>query len=114
MTVFAEGITPGTWESEPIAESDRGVSAKARLWQHSLLLLAKRGSARAAAWKQGKAALPPGRYLVRVHVDVTGQLAADWKRPMGDKELVGEVVVDSKWPAGYNRMTEIDAMRVRR
>ena len=114
VTVFAEGITPGTWESEPIAESDRGVSAKARLWQHSLLLLAKRGSARAVAWKQGKAALPPGRYLVRVHVDVTGQLAADWKRPMGDKELVGEVVVDSKWPVGYNRMTEIDAMRVRR
>ena len=103
-----------TWESEPIANSDRKVFGKGKLWQHSLTLYAPAGSARAEAWsKQTKASLPAGKYLIRIHVDLQGRLERDWKAPLGKSELVGELEVDSRWPEGYASMTAVDASRLK-
>lgn len=114
VTVFPRNATDSAWDAEPIAVSDRLVSGKMKLWQHELLLLARRDSPRAKLWVGKEATLPPGRYLLRVHVDRANRLATSWQAAMGESELVGETVIDSKWPAGYGAMTTIDAATIRR
>jgi hypothetical protein len=113
VEVYAWDARQKTWEGEPIAVSDRGVWGKGRLWQHNVVLLAAKGSARAAAWKKEKPALPPGRYLVKVYVDGKDRLAKDWKAELGAEDFVGKAEFESRWPEGYGQMTVLDAARVR-
>jgi hypothetical protein len=102
------------WEPEPIAVSDRQVSDKGQLWQNSLTLLAAEGSARAGQWERGKPSLPPGRYLLKVFVDVEGRLRRDWQDDLGEEEFVGQIAIETNWPVGYGAMTVIDAGRLQR
>ena len=52
--------------------------------------------------------LPPGRYLVKVHVDQDGRMARDWRALLGDDDFVGQVIIQSAWPEGYAKMTTAD------
>jgi hypothetical protein len=114
VTLFAYDAQKKGWESEPIANSDRKVFGKGKLWQHNLSMLAAPGSPRADAWrKQPKASLPAGKYLIRVHVDGQGRLERDWKATLGKADLVAEFEVDSRWPEGYGSMTVVDASRAK-
>ncbi len=114
VTLYAWDAQKKAWETDPIANSDRKVFGKGRLWQHNLTLLATSGSPRAEAWsRQPKASLPGGKYLVRIHVDFQGRLERDWKAALGKAELAGELEVDSRWPEGYGSMTALDAARLK-
>src|SRR5262249_2503928 len=44
VSLFAWDAERNRWEDRPIAESDRGVWGKGKLWQHNLTLLAVKGS----------------------------------------------------------------------
>ncbi|WLD11799.1 hypothetical protein [Planctellipticum variicoloris] len=100
----ADPSQPDRWSADRWASSDRQVYGKGRLWQHSLSLTAPRNAARVADWKT-RPALPPGEYLVRIRVDQTGKYPNPAAKPLDDSDLVGEVVVDSRWPTGYGAMT---------
>jgi hypothetical protein len=102
------------WEPEPIAVSDRQVLDEFQLWQNSLTLLAAEGSGRAGRWERGKPSLPPGRYLLKVFVDVERRLRRDWQDDLGEKEFVGQTAIETNWPAGYGAMTVIDVDRLQR
>jgi hypothetical protein len=91
------------WSKHRVATSDRPVFGKGQLWQHSLELVAPRGSAWAKEIKQEK--LPPGKYLVKVFVDQTGKLSKDEAAALNDSDLVAEIELNSNWPAGYGQMT---------
>lgn len=97
--------TDSGWSAERVATSDRPVFGPKNLWQHSLSLTAQRGT----LWAKEIAAqkLPPGRYLARIYVDRTGKLAKDYTATLGQEDLVGEVEFDSRWPAGYGKLTKI-------
>ena len=114
VTLFAWNRDSNAWESKPIAISDRGVSGKAKVWQHSLGLLADKDSERARLWSGAGAGLPAGKYLLKVHVDVAGRLKSDWNATLGEAEMVGEATVESGWPKGYGKMTIVEAGRLRR
>ena len=114
VDVYAWDADRNTWETEPIATSDRGVWGKGKLWQHSLVLLAAKGSERARSWSKGRPALPPGRYLLKVYVDTNERLKADWNSTLDERDFVGETVIESKWPSGYGRMTTVEAARIRK
>ena len=114
VTLFAWDETKNAWESEPIAMSDRAVSGKGKLWQHSLALLAPKDSDRALQWGATPASLPAGRYLLKVHVDVQERLKSDWNATLGDTEFVGEAIIETKWPKGYGKMTAVEASQLRR
>jgi hypothetical protein len=114
VTLYAWDEQKKAWETEPIASSDRGVWGGGKLWQHNLTLTAAKDTRRAAAWKQGKPALPAGRYLVKVYVDFKGRLAADWKAVLGEEDYVGQAEVTSRWPEGYGQMTVLNAGRVKK
>ena len=114
VTLFAWDTNRNSWETEPIAISDRGVSGKGKLWQHSLALLAQKDSERAKQWTDSKPSLPAGRYLLKVHVDVKERLKSDWNATLADTEFVGEAVIETKWSRGYSKMTVIEATRLRR
>jgi hypothetical protein len=114
VTVYAWDGRNKAWESEPIAISDRAVSGPGKLWQHNLILLAAPGSARARSWESGRASLPPGRYLFKVHVDTKGRLRSDWKSELGEGDYVGQVEIETRWPAGYGNMTVLASARLRR
>jgi hypothetical protein len=112
--VYAWDEAKNAWERDPIASSDRGVWGGGKLWQHNLALLAAPNSERARRWREGRPALPPGRYLVKVYVDVEGRLAKDWQATLGEADYVGQAEVTSRWPTGYGTMTVVDARQVRR
>ena len=114
INIYAWDAEKSEWRSEPIATSDRIVWGKGRLWQHNLALLAKPGTEQAKAWKTGQPRLPRGKYLVKVYVDGRGRLAEDWKAVLGSDDYVGRIQVESSWPEGYGKMTEVDASKVRK
>lgn len=93
------------WSEHRVASSDRPVFGKGRLWQHSLSLTAPRGSRWADEMSSKR--LPGGRYLARIYIDQTGKLKKDFRSELGKNEFVGEVEVESVWPAGYGRMTTV-------
>ena len=109
VKVFAWNAITNTWETDPIATSDRRGWAKYKLWQHSLTVMAPKGSERAKAWKTGTPSLPKGRYLVKVYVDGSGKLAKDWTAELSETDFVGSAEVQSAWPSGYGKMTPVDA-----
>ena len=108
VDVYAWDVGKGGWETSPIATSDRGVFGNGKLWQHNLTLLAEKGSDRAANWKNNGPSLPPGKYLVKVYVDQRNRLAFDWNACLGEDDFVGQAEVESAWPEGYGRMTNLD------
>lgn len=91
------------WSDHRVATSDRLVFGGGKLWQHSLSLIAPRGSAWAS--QIGGKKLPPGKYLAKLYVDQTHALADDFTRELGDDDLIGVCEVSSAWPAGYGSMT---------
>ena len=105
MQVDLHRWTGSGWTEHRVATSDRPVFGPKNLWQHSLGLTAPRGSEWAEEMRAGK--LPPGRYLVKLHVDRTGRLQRDFAAELGSEDFVGQVEVGSRWPAGYGRMTVV-------
>ena len=114
VNVHAWNAEQKTWEAEPIATSDRGVSGKFKLWQHNLMLMAAKDSERAKQWRGAKPSLPPGRYLVKAYVDANERLKREWESALGASDYVGEAIVETKWPSGYGRMTSIQASQLNR
>ena len=92
------------WSKARWATSDRQVFGKGKLWQHSLSITAPRDSARAKELI-AKPTLPPGKYLVKIYVDRAARLEKDWQSELGDRDFVGQIEVDSRWPSGYGSMT---------
>ena len=93
------------WSKHRVASSDRLVFGKGKLWQHSLSLTAQRGSEWADEMNSKR--LPAGRYLVKLYIDQTGKLQKDFRAELGNEEFVGQMEVESQWPAGYGRMTVV-------
>jgi hypothetical protein len=114
VSVYAWDNTKKAWATEPIAQSDRGVWGKGKLWQHNLTLLAAKDSDLAKKWKQEKPMLPPGKYLVKVYVDTGDRLAKDWKATLGDDDYTGQLEFQARWAEGYGDMTVLDAGRVKK
>jgi hypothetical protein len=73
------------------------------LWQHSLSLTAQRGTNWATQIAAAK--LPSGKYLAKLYIDQTGKLQKDFTAELNEQDLVGEVELESQWPAGYGNMT---------
>lgn len=113
VTLYAWDEKAKGWEADPIATSDRELGGQGIIWQHNLTLMAAPGSKRAEEWKR-KPALPPGRFLIKVHVDFKDRLAGDWRAVLGNEEYAGQVEVTSRWQAGYGQMTVVKAEQVRR
>lgn len=97
--------TDSGWSEFRVATSDRPVFGKGNLWQHSLSLTAPRGSEWAKQISAEK--LHPGRYLVKLYVDQTEKLQKDFTADLGEEDFVGQVEVESRWPAGYGQMTVV-------
>lgn len=97
--------TDAGWSKQRVATSDRLVFGPQNLWQHSLSLTAERGSLWAKKMKNQK--LPPGRYLAKLYVDQTDKLQKDYTQELGETDFVGQVEFQSRWPAGYGKMTKI-------
>jgi len=94
------------WEDFPIAVSDRPVNGKMKLWQHNLTLLSAKNLERAEEFRK-RAALPEGKYLVKIYVDAEEKLAKDWKAVLTEKEFAGQIEVQSAWKPGYGSMTAV-------
>lgn len=92
------------WSEFRVATSDRPVFGAGNLWQHSLSLTAPRTS-QWAPEIESKKKLPPGKFLAKLYIDRTGKLEKDFTAKLSQDDFVGEVEVESRWPAGYGRMT---------
>ena len=92
------------WSKDRWATGDRQIFGKGQLWQQHLSVTAPRDSSRAKEIVD-KPTLPAGKYLAKIYVDQAGKLQKDYLADLGDGEFVGEVEIDSRWPAGYGSMT---------
>ncbi len=68
-------------------------------------LTAPRGSAWAE--KLDTKQLPAGRYLVKLYLDREGKLQQKFAAELDEDDFIGQVEVESRWPAGYGKMTVI-------
>jgi hypothetical protein len=94
------------WSKFRWANGDRQVFGKGRTWQQHLSVTAPRDSRRAGEIVKAKSAtLPRGKYLAKVYVDREDRLAKDFTYILGKEEFVGQIEVNSDWPAGYGSMT---------
>ena len=95
--------TDSGWSEHRVATSDRPVFGDGNLWQHSLSLTAQRGT----VWEKQIAAgkLPSGKYLAKLYIDQTNKLQKDFTAELNVQDFVGEVELESQWPAGYGNMT---------
>ena len=113
VKLYAWDRSKGAWEAEPIATTDRKVWGGGKLWQHTITLLAAKGSERAKAWKAGPAVPPAGKYLVKVYVDSAGKAAKDWTAELTDADYVGQAEVQGAWRPGYGKMTVLSATQLK-
>jgi hypothetical protein len=97
--------TDSGWSQFRVATSDRPVFGKGKLWQHSLSLTALRGTEWAKEIRSE--VLPPGKYLLKLYIDRTEKLQKDFTAELGEEDFVGQVEEDSRWPAGYGKMTVV-------
>jgi len=95
--------TDSGWSEFRVATSDRPVFGKGNLWQHSLSLTAPRESKWSDELRSER--LPTGKYLVKLYIDQTGKLQKDFTAELGEDDFVGHVEFESRWPAGYGKMT---------
>ena len=102
------------WETSPIAISDRIVSGKAKLWQHTLTLLTIPDSERSKSWHKDTPTLQQGKYRLDIYVDQAGRLVKDWKATLGKDDLVGQTEFRANWQPGYGSMTSVDARKVKK
>ena len=93
------------WSEFRVATSDRPVFGPKNLWQHSLSLTGRRGTKLDDDFTAGS--LPPGRYLAKLYVDRSGKLQRDFTAELGEEDRVGQVEINSRWPAEYGRMTVV-------
>ena len=93
-----------SWSKDRWATGDRQVFGKGQLWQQHLSVTAPRDSSRAKVIVD-KPTLPAGKYLAKIYIDQAGKLQKDYQAELGPSEFVGQVEVDSRWPAGYGAMT---------
>ena len=93
------------WSETRVATSDRPIFGGGNLWQHSLSLTANRDS----DWAEQLSAqrLPPGKYLVKLFIDQSGKLQKDFTAKLSDEDFIGQIEVESRWPAGYGNMTKV-------
>jgi hypothetical protein len=114
-TIYMWDEKLGNWEKDPIAVSDRLVWGKGKTWQHTITVMAPKGSEREAAWRKSGPSLAPGKYRVVVQVDKEGVLAKTWDAKLGDKTtIVGTGEFKGNWKPGYGAMTSIDAANITR
>jgi hypothetical protein len=76
VDVYAWEAIAGSWETKPIATTDRKIWGKGKTFQLTVTLLAEPGSDRAKAFAR-RPALPPGRYLLKVYLNMDDWLAKD-------------------------------------
>ena len=93
------------WSENRVATSDRPIFGGGNLWQHSLSLTANRDS----DWAEQLSAqrLPPGKYLVKLFIDQAEKLQKDFTAKLSDEDCIGQIEVESHWPAGYGNMTKV-------
>ncbi len=96
--------TTKSWSKDRWATGDRQVFGKGQLWQQHLSVTAPRDSSRAKEISD-KPTLPAGKYLSKIYIDQAGKLQKDYQAELGSSEFVGQVEIDTRWPAGYGSMT---------
>ncbi|MCI0358037.1 MAG: hypothetical protein L0211_06115 [Planctomycetaceae bacterium] len=92
------------WSKDRWATADRPVFGGGQLWQNHLSITAPRDSERAAAVRRSPA-LPAGKYLAKIYIDEQQKFEHRYPAVLGSDDLVGQVEVTSRWPAGYGQMT---------
>jgi hypothetical protein len=108
IDIYAWDESSSDWEKTPIATSDRGMSETGSIWQHTITLLADKGTKRSADWSNSKPKLLPGAFLLKVYVDKTDRLLHDWKSGLGESDFVGDIKIMADWPEGPGKFTIAD------
>jgi len=93
-----------SWSPDRWASGDRPIAGKGKLWQQHMSVIAPRDSARAAEIRKSPS-LPAGKYLAKIYVDRENKLARQYPSELDERDLVGQVEIESRWPEGYQEMT---------
>jgi hypothetical protein len=109
MFVHAWNREQATWEPEPVAFTQAPVSPR-QMVNGTLFLIAPKGGA--PAWDSSGAALPAGKYLVKVYVDSQRRLAGDPALLLGPDEFYGQAEIEARWKEGFPQAEILSASRL--
>jgi len=93
-----------TWSPDRWATADRAIAGDRNRWQQHISITAPRESERATRVRRDPN-LPPGKYLAKIYIDKTDRLQTDYPAELTDADFIGQVEIDSRWQAGYGKMT---------
>ncbi len=111
VKLYAWNADAKSWDTHPIATTDRKVWGGGKLWQHNLTLLTVPDSDNAKKWKTSTPTLAPGKYLIKAYRDSKDKLLKNWRAELDESDFAGQAVVESRWPTGYGKMTVVEASR---
>lgn len=114
VDVHAWNPSAQTWTKKPVATSDRLVSGKQHVWQHTLTLLAEPGSPEFKLWEKNPI-LAPGRYRLHLYLDRDDRLKRDWQATFLPNDFLGAVEINvPEWRTGFRAMTAASAELMKR
>jgi hypothetical protein len=106
VELFAWDESTKSFRQDRWATADRQVFGKGGLWQNHLTLTAPRNSPRATDLLN-RPTLPAGKYLAKVYLDREDKLGKNYLAELTTDDLIAELEVNSRWPAGYQAMTSV-------
>jgi hypothetical protein len=114
MFVHAWNTENAAWDAEAIAFT-QGVVTPRHMVAGSLFLLANPDRAGRPDWDREHAALPRGRYLVKVYVDSRRRLADDPTVLLGPQDFYGQAELKrARWRAGFRQAESISGPTLER
>jgi hypothetical protein len=110
LFVHAWNPDKATWESQPIAFTQGPVTPR-HMVNGTLFLLTEKekttGSAKATA-------LAPGKYLIKVFVDLQHRLANEPLALFGATEYYGQAEIEAQWREGFQEAELLSAARLKK
>jgi hypothetical protein len=109
LFVHAWNSDKAAWEPQPIAFTQGPVTPR-HLVNGTLFLLAEK--IQPAQLDPENAVLSPGKYLIKVYVDMQHRLAADPTVLLSESDFVGHAQIEAQWKEGFQQAEMLSATRL--
>lgn len=107
--------TKAGWSNEIWGVAENPVNGRQRAWMSPIFTAANRGSERGKALRQHETSpLPEGRYQVKIFVDRSDQAKKDRDYEMTKADLIGTLIVEGVWNAGFRDPMIVKASNIER
>jgi hypothetical protein len=111
LFVYAWNSDKATWVEKPIAFSQGPVTPR-HMVNGTLFLLGAENK-KTTTGSSEEAALAPGKYLIKVYVDLQHRLADEPLAMLGEADFYGQAEIEAQWREGFQQAELLSASRLK-